>query len=159
MKQVSNKPVISEYGSVDPAPAEASSNIPHLKKILLDEDTAMFKRMRALRVEKSCWTTVHRCPLSGFAAKSALLRHELAYVLGQIQDVAALPTLVGRLQDPDEHLMVRHEAAEALGAIGDPSIEPVLQMFVRGPSPEVAESCLVALDLLTFCNDERHLAT
>ena len=53
-----------------------------------------------------------------FNQKSALLRHELAYVLGQMQMDEALPTLKKILSDLNEHVMVRHEAAEALGAIG-----------------------------------------
>jgi deoxyhypusine monooxygenase len=46
--------------------------------------------------------------------------------------------------------MVRHEAAEAMGAIGDRSVVPVLKQFSDDPLPEVAESCVVALDLLAW---------
>ena len=46
--------------------------------------------------------------------------------------------------------MVRHEAAEAMGAIGDRSIIPSLEAFADDPLPEVAESCVVALDLLAW---------
>ena len=46
--------------------------------------------------------------------------------------------------------MVRHEVAEAMGAIGDKSVIPSLQKFVNDPLPEVAESCVVALDLLAW---------
>jgi len=38
-----------------------------------------------------------------------------------MQNVAAIPTLIERLSDLEEHIMVRHEAAEAMGAIGDDS--------------------------------------
>ena len=67
-----------------------------------------------------------------------------------MQNPAALPTLVERLSDEVEHVMVRHEAAEAMGAIGDRSIVPTLEQFVNDPLPEVAESCVVALDLLKW---------
>jgi hypothetical protein len=40
---------------------------------------------------------------------SALLGHELAYVLGQIQDPHALPILASVLADRKQHPMVRHE--------------------------------------------------
>ena len=86
----------------------------------------------------------------GFTSESALLRHEIAYVLGQMQNPVALPDLIARLEDPEEHVMVRHEAAEAMGAIGDRSVIPSLQKFVEDPLPEVAESCVVALDLLAW---------
>jgi len=67
-----------------------------------------------------------------------------------MQNPVALPTLVERLEDNSEHVMVRHEAAEAMGAIGDKSVIPSLQKFVNDPLPEVAESCVVALDLLAW---------
>lgn len=46
---------------------------------------------------------------------SVLFRHEVAYVLGQIQNPVALPSLRESLSRQEEHSMVRHEAAEALG--------------------------------------------
>ena len=48
---------------------------------------------------------------------SALLRHEVAFVLGQMQHPTALPALSTSLKRQHEHNMVRHEAAEALGAL------------------------------------------
>ena len=88
---------------------------------------------------------------AAFSSTSALLRHELAYVLGQMQNPRALPTLWERLADEDEHVMVRHEAAEAMGAIGDARSRSVLQRFLDHPAPEISESCEVALDLLDWC--------
>lgn len=45
-----------------------------------------------------------------FADKSALLKHELAYCLGQMQDRRAIPTLTAVLKDREQEAMVRHEA-------------------------------------------------
>lgn len=47
---------------------------------------------------------------SGFADDSALLKHELAYCLGQMKLTTALPTLESVLRNPNEDPMVRHEA-------------------------------------------------
>ena len=47
--------------------------------------------------------------MEGFADDSALLKHELAYCLGQTKNVAALPTLEAVLADESEDPMVRHE--------------------------------------------------
>ena len=47
---------------------------------------------------------------------SALFRHEVAYVLGQMQQPSAIPHLSEVLANSKEHDMVRHEAAEALGS-------------------------------------------
>ena len=88
-----------------------------------------------------------------FASKSALLRHELAYVLGQMQMDDAVPTLINILSDSSEHVMVRHEAAEALGAIGNIDAVPVLKEFLHDEHIEVSESCEVALDLLDWVHN------
>lgn len=47
------------------------------------------------------------------AEDSALLRHELAYVLGQIGDAAVVPNLVQVLRDTADDVMVRHEVRGA----------------------------------------------
>ena len=44
--------------------------------------------------------------------------------------------------------MVRHEAAEALGAIADERALALLAAHAADPEPIVADSCLVALDML-----------
>ena len=118
---------------------------------LCDESLPMFQRMRAvfsLRNQRTDDACLALC--QGFSSESALLRHEIAYVLGQMQNTVALPTLIERLEDANEHVMVRHEAAEAMGAIGDRSVIPSLEKFSQDPLPEVAESCIVALDLLAW---------
>lgn len=48
---------------------------------------------------------------AGFNDSSALLGHELAYVLGQINDEHALPVLESVLRDDNQHPMVRHEVS------------------------------------------------
>ena len=144
-------PQVSQYGSVDPAPPSPLTRISELTERLCDEGLPMFQRMRAvfsLRNERSDEACLALC--KGFTSNSALLRHEIAYVLGQMQNTVALPTLIERLGDDKEHVMVRHEAAEAMGAIGDRSVLPILEQFSLDPLPEVAESCIVALDLLAW---------
>lgn len=44
--------------------------------------------------------------------------------------------------------MVRHEAAEALGAIADDSCVKILQEYSSCSEPIVADSCVVALDMI-----------
>lgn len=62
---------------------------------------------------------------------SALFRHEVAYVLGQVQSAVAIPELRSRLCKADESCMVRHECAEALGAIGTPECEALLKEYAK----------------------------
>ena len=45
--------------------------------------------------------------VDGFRDSSALFKHEVAYVLGQMQEEAAVLGLVERLRDLDENAMVR----------------------------------------------------
>jgi len=54
---------------------------------------------------------------AGFEDKSALFRHEIAYVFGQLNSKWSVPALLKALRDSEEVGMVRHECAEALGGI------------------------------------------
>ena len=54
------------------------------------------------------------------------------------------------LRDKHENPMVRHEAAEALGSIADRRCISLLHDFSKDPEPIVAESCVVALDMLEY---------
>ena len=47
--------------------------------------------------------------MAGFKDESALLKHELAYCLGQIRSESALPVLEEVLRNTSEDPMVRHE--------------------------------------------------
>jgi len=48
---------------------------------------------------------------AGFQDPSALLKHELAYCLGQMKNTAALPILESVLANAQEDPMVRHEVS------------------------------------------------
>lgn len=45
---------------------------------------------------------------------------------------------------------MRHEAAEALGSIGEESCVDILKKFKDDEDPIVADSCIVALDMLEY---------
>ena len=85
---------------------------------------------------------------------SAVLRHEVAFVLGQMQRAVALGPLETSLRDTTENQMVRHEAAEAIGAISEESATPMLQEFSKDANQVVAESCIIALDISDYNNDD-----
>ena len=150
-----SKPDVSEYGSVDPAPPSKVQNIAKLESILVDESMRMFERMRVVFTLRNINSSESIDALSkGFKSESALLRHEIAYVMGQMQNNHALPILENVLSDENEHVMVRHEAAEALGAIGDIKAKNTLEIYLKHNLPEISESCEVALDLLAHHNSE-----
>lgn len=145
----------SGYTSVDPAPplvaAGKEPEVADLRDRLMDGSLPMFQRMRAVFALRNLGGPAAVDALAeAFGDPSALLRHEIAYVMGQMQHPHAVPILTRVLRAADEHVMVRHEAAEALGAIGDERARPVLEQFLKDPHPEVSESCQVALDLLAW---------
>ena len=116
----------------------------------------MFQRMRALFALRNigCSDSVEALS-AAFSSPSALLKHEIAYVLGQIQNPLAIPSLINPLQDTTEDVMVRHEAAEALGAIGGRRALSILEQYRDDPEIVVVESCEVALDLLEWVASKR----
>lgn len=87
----------------------------------------------------------------GFADPSALFRHEIAFVFGQLSHPASIPSLVETLSNQKEESMVRHEAAEALGSLGDEEgVEAILKKFLNDPEQVVRDSVIVALDMAEF---------
>ncbi len=97
---------------------------------------------------------------SGFSDPSALFRHEIAFVFGQLSHPASIPSLIATLSNSKEESMVRHEAAEALGSLGDEKgVEEILRRFLNDPEQVVRESVVVALDMAEFeKNSEREYA-
>ena len=87
----------------------------------------------------------------GFSDPSALFRHEIAFVFGQLSHPASIPSLVAALSNTKESSMVRHEAAEALGSLGDEEgVEEVLRSFLNDEEQVVRDSVIVALDMADF---------
>ena len=149
------KPEISPFDSVDPAPPSQESNITNLSNTLSNENEKMFQRMRALFALRNIGGHESVDALTNaFSSESALLKHEIAYVLGQMQDPHAVPSLIDRLSDTTEDVMVRHEAAEALGAIGDMIAIDTLRKYQDDSEVVVAESCEVAIDLLNYVSSK-----
>ncbi|ETV90742.1 hypothetical protein, variant [Aphanomyces invadans] len=140
------------YYSVDPAPAmQKSKSTEELKAILLDTSRSMFDRYRAMFSLRNRNTEDAALALaSAFNDKSALFRHEIAYVMGQMVNPVTVPALKEVLVNEAEHRMVRHEAAEALGSIGTPECEEILQVYLKDAHQVVRESCEVALDIIDY---------
>ena len=154
---MNDKPEVSEFGSVDPAPpASNDQTVEKLRETLCDEQEKMFQRMRALVALRNIGGKPAVDSLAdAFESRSALLKHEIAYVLGQMQDDNAVPYLIERLEDLEEDVMVRHEAAEALGAIGNRVAMSTLEKFSSDEEVVVAESCEVAIDLLNWVSSKK----
>jgi deoxyhypusine monooxygenase len=153
----------SDFASIDPAPplprTERKPDIEGLKTTLLDTKVPLFQRYRAmfaLRDLASPPDLATAVPAvlalaAGFSDSSALFRHEIAFVFGQLSHPASIPSLVETLGNPKEASMVRHEAAEALGSLGDEEgVEEILRGFLDDPEQVVRESVVVALDMAEY---------
>lgn len=87
----------------------------------------------------------------GLSDTSALFRHEIAFIFGQLSHPASIPSLTMTLRNLDEASMVRHEAAEALGTFGNKcGVFEVLKDFLTDKEQVVRDSVIVALDMAEF---------
>lgn len=132
-----------------------------LRKIITSEQEPLARRFRALFSLKYLASlkppTDQTVPAieaiaAAFTSPSALLKHELAYCLGQSRHGAAVAPLRHVLEDKQEDAMCRHEAAEALGALGDAESLALLKEL-RDDAQEVEvvrETCDIAVDRIEW---------
>ena len=136
-----------------------------LRKTLTDENAALAQRFRALFSLKHLAAQSPATPqtlpaieaiAAAFTSPSALLKHELAYCLGQSGQSDAVPFLRQVLEDRQEDAMCRHEAAEALGALGDESSLDLLRERRDDPGEEVVvkETCDIAVERIEWEHSE-----
>lgn len=79
--------------------------------VLNDPTKPLKQRFRALFTLRNIGgATSINCIEKAFSDSSALLKHELAYCLGQMQDASANPVLKHVLENVEQEPMVRHEA-------------------------------------------------
>ncbi|KAH7885301.1 armadillo-type protein [Phlebopus sp. FC_14] len=160
--------VLPTYTSIDPAPPSSAlladqlkpddmteKSISSLQAALLNTELPLFERYRAMFALRNIGTpTAVDALASGFSDDSALFKHEIAFVFGQLLSAHSVPSLLKVLQDTTECDMVRHEAAEALGGIATPEVLPHLKEWMtREDAPTVVrESCQVAIDMWEYEN-------
>uniref|UniRef100_A0A060T668 Deoxyhypusine hydroxylase n=1 Tax=Blastobotrys adeninivorans TaxID=409370 RepID=A0A060T668_BLAAD len=148
----------SAFSSIDPAPPLPTENdkVPKLREMLNDQSLPLFHRYRAMfRLRDIANAEAVEALASGFSDPSALFRHEIAYVFGQLCDPASVPALIKVLSDTKEEAMVRHEAAEALGSIATDDVLPILNKFAQDQELVVKQSAEVALDMYEYENSDQ----
>ncbi|KAL9936898.1 hypothetical protein V8E36_004133 [Tilletia maclaganii] len=135
----------------------ADANFAQLERSLLSSATPLDARFRALfelrglaAASESDAHTAIDIIARGFSDDSALLKHELAYVLGQIANPHADAHLIAVLKNRAEDPMVRHEAAEALGAISSVESLKVLEEYVHDEDVSVRETCELAIEKIKY---------
>jgi len=157
-----------------PSATEAPSNftdgfdptVSALRKVLTSETVPLARRFRALFSLKhlACLNPPTELTVpaiqaiaAAFSSPSALLKHELAYCLGQTKNPNSVPYLRDVLEDREEDAMCRHEAAEALGALGDTGSVKILQQMKDDESEPVVvrETCEIAADRIAWEASEK----
>lgn len=139
----------------------SSDTISSLRGILSSESEPLARRFRVLFSLKhvACLNppTEQTLPAieaiaAAFTSESALLKHELAYCLGQTRNLDAVPFLRRVLEDRAEDPMCRHEAAEALGALADKGSLDMLRKMKDDVEEEevVRETCDIAIDRIMW---------
>jgi deoxyhypusine monooxygenase len=175
--------MLAPYNSIDPVdvdPAHVSLSTAELGDILLnkhnpedsdshDKDKNYYRRGDLIERYRAMFSLRNRggeecvqqlCRALVEDTSSPLLRHEVAFVLGQLQYPSSISALEESLSRLDEHAMVRHESAEALGAIEGTSedwerIESILTKYQKDFDQAVAESCVVALDAADYWGHDK----
>lgn len=130
-----------------------------MEQTLLDTKLPLFQRYRAMFALRDLASppdlptavSAIQALAKGLKDPSALFRHEIAFVFGQLCHPASVPSLTDCLSNQEEAGMVRHEAAEALGSLGDvEGVEETLKKFVNDPEQVVRDSIIVALDMAEY---------
>lgn len=146
-----SKQDVNDFKTIDPVTSQLADqklSISQLENIVLDENEHLGKRYRAMftlrdkKTDNACLALAKGL----FEKSSALFRHEVAFVLGQLENPVSFDALKKCLENTKEHDMVRHECAEALGTIDKPEATELLRKYSSDPSQIVRESCEVALD-------------
>lgn len=154
-----------KHSTNDPAPPyniageeEKYRDVEWLKKLLLNPAEPIFERYRAMftlreiGTDESCDALCQTLTDEFSPDCTALLKHEIGFVLGQMGHSFAkisTPYLEKAVQNENEAPVVRHECVIALGDITDKT--EVMERFSKADQdPIVRESCLVAQDMVNF---------
>ena len=135
----------------------SNKEIQNVGSVLNNADRPLKERFRALFTLKGLGGPEAISEMSkAFNDSSELLKHEVAYCLGQMGDPQAIPVLSEVLKDLKQEPIVRHEAGEALGAIGDVSVLQLLQKVCDEDQEEVViDTCKLAVARLEWIQGQQ----
>lgn len=152
LQEEGKKETVSKYYSRDPAYAYEGS---FEKAVEMFKNGEIVEKYRALFYLRNLNTKEAVDALAeGFKDSSDLLRHEIAYVFGQMTNPASVDALISVAEDEDEADIVRHEAAEALGNIGGEKAEECLQRLLDSDIQILNESARVGLGIYNYDSNE-----
>ncbi|KAI0985429.1 hypothetical protein GJ496_005446 [Pomphorhynchus laevis] len=154
----------SKFDSHDPTPPHSSKDLTFLGDLLSDKNASLFDRYRAMMALRNIESKESIEILCNEMHKQrdgeALFRHELAFILGQLQHPVAVNALIETLANKNQHYVIRHECAFALGSVGGYSLPRKLELqeltrdalsdYSTDEDQVVSESCLVGLDIMMY---------
>mmetsp|Transcript_2307 Transcript_2307/g.1649 ORF Transcript_2307/g.1649 Transcript_2307/m.1649 type:complete len:182 (+) Transcript_2307:417-962(+) len=152
----------TKFTSNDPAPPFNFVKNPEyqdlklLEDILLDNSKDLFIRYRALFTLRDLNTpdsVIAICQAllpSNSSRCSALLKHEVAFVLAQMEETnqVGIPYLVECVKNEEEAPIVRHELLVSLGDMVEEKDKAVIEQFVTHKEQIIYESALVGLSYI-----------
>ena len=131
------------------------ADVAYLQEMILDnENYDLFLRYRALftlrelNTEEAVLAMCQCLTRENSRRCSALLKHEVAFILAQMEDVfhVAEPFLIDCVDNEEEAPIVRHEVLVSLGDMIDDKEK--LSKFVNHPERIIDESCQVAFSYI-----------
>lgn len=153
-----NKPPVCmcQYTSNDPGKGKVGAtekDVPAAAEALADTTLPLYERYGGMFTLRNVGGSAAVEALTHMLLSdesSVVLRHEVAFVLGQMEDESAVKSLIASLAMSHEHGVVRHESAIALGTVGTEEADEALRMYVNDADQLVAESCEVALQTSAY---------
>jgi len=123
--------------------------------VLNSRSRPLKERFRALFTLRSVGGKKALAEMSkAFEDPSELLKHEVAYCIGQMGMPEAVKILEDVLMDVNQEPIVRHEAGEALGAIGSQDSLDVLRKGSVDKNEAVADTCRLAVSRIEWLHAE-----
>ncbi len=121
--------------------------------VLERESDPTLRSLGLIALEKLAYTPEMLAAILRDPARSSVARAYAAWLLGRMEAVEAVPILIERLKDPDDH--VRERAMEALGRIGDPRAwKPLIIAAHKDPSPTLRKKAEDVVE--SFAGGGRH---
>ncbi|XP_074600001.1 deoxyhypusine hydroxylase nero [Brevipalpus obovatus] len=143
-----------------------SVSIDSVGAILADTQQPLKRRFRALFTLKNTYDpqSLPWIKETLDKEKSVLLKHELAYCMGQMSLPEAIPLLIPILNDHNQDSIVRHEAGEALGNLvpldrdddgNNRSLSAIkaLEANMSDKCPLVSQTCELAMEKIRWLRD------
>src|SRR3989344_9572302 len=120
------------------------------KKIILDLNATKEERIQAAFHLENAGDddSVKIMGKALFNEPSPIVRHEIAFSLGESCNPALASKYLMKAIEKDENIFVRHEEILAMATLGKKEFIPFIKKYINSPELEIAESAEIALQRL-----------